>query len=56
MCVTHLTVCDSNDDVQSGILAVNQFKVFVLHKGTLQVKGTMPLLSLYIKILRGRKK
>lgn len=41
----HLAVCDSHHDVQSSILTVDQFEVFILHEGTLgtdtsSVKGT----------------
>lgn len=32
---THLAVCDSHHDEQSGVLAVDQFEVLIFHKGTL---------------------
>lgn len=32
---THLAVCDSHHDEQSGVLAVDQFEVLIFHEGTL---------------------
>lgn len=33
---THLSVTDAHHDVESSVLAEDQFKVFILHKGTLE--------------------